>query len=58
MKQSQERFNEIMESLDELRMFLILDNPNIQEKENTEALIRDLEVELEVTWSSKTGHPS
>ena len=47
MKQSQERFNEIMEALDELRMSLILEHPNTQEKENIEALIHDLEVELE-----------
>lgn len=47
MKQSQERFNEIMEALDELRISIILDQPNPEEKENIEALIRDLEVELE-----------
>ncbi len=47
MKQSQERFNEIMEALDNLRMSIILDRPSPEEKEITEALIRDLEVELE-----------
>ena len=47
MKKSQERFNEIMEALDDLRMSIILDQPNTEEKEITEALIRDLEVELE-----------
>lgn len=46
MEQTQARFNYLMETLEEERMSLILDELTPQEKEATEAIIGDLEAEL------------
>ena len=49
MKQSQERFNYLMETRDEQRMILYLQHDSLtpDEKEATEAIVADLEAELE-----------
>jgi len=47
MKQTQERFNYLMETLDEQRMSILLDDLTPEEREATNAIIADLEAELE-----------
>ena len=47
MKQTQERFNYLMETLDEQRMSILLDVLTPEERKATDAIIADLEAELE-----------